>query len=65
MAKNQAGRLPSLLFIGEEIGNPDPLYGLVGRFRTDPHRAIGQMAVMKRKLILFAADSAPDIEPWE
>lgn len=62
MKKNQEGRLPALLFIGEEVGNPQPLYGIVGRFRADPARAIGLLAVMKRKVTDYAADLAPDIE---
>lgn len=59
--KNKAGRLPSLLFIAEEVGNPMPLYGIVGRFRSDPTRAIGHLAIMKQKVTLFAAEGSPDI----
>lgn len=62
MRKNKDGRLPSLLFIAEEIGNPQPVYGIVGRFRADPARAIGHLAIMKEKVIDFAADQAPGID---
>lgn len=61
LKKNRAGRIPSLIFIAEEIGNPNPLYGIVGRFRAEPLRAIGHLAVMKAKVTEFAADSAPDL----
>lgn len=59
--KHRAGRLTALLFIGEEIGSTEPLYGLVGRFRSDPVRAIGHLAVMKEKVTDFAADLSPDL----
>jgi hypothetical protein len=62
MAKNAAGRLPSLIVIGEEVGNPRPLYGVVGRVRSDPERAIGLLAVVKQKLTEYAADMAPDVD---
>lgn len=62
MAKHKAGRLPALLFIGEELGSSKPLYGMVGRFRTDPTRAIGHLAVVKRKVTEIAADHAPDVD---
>jgi hypothetical protein len=61
LARTKEGRLPSLLFVAEEIGRA-PVYGLVGRFRADPARAIGHLAIMKAKVIDFAADEAPDIE---
>lgn len=63
LRRNRAGRLPSLLFIAEEIGKPDPLYGIVGRFRSDPARAIGHLAIMKVKVAEFAADQLPDFTP--
>lgn len=65
MEKHRAGRLPSLILIGEEIGNPQPVFGVVGRARADPARAIGHVAVLKRKLVDFAASQAPDIEEPE
>lgn len=61
MRKNRLGRIPAFLFIAEEIGNPHPLLGMVGRFRTDPSRAIGHLAVMKAKVIELAANDAPDV----
>jgi hypothetical protein len=62
MAKHKAGKLPALLFIGEELGTARPLYGMVGRFRADPTRAIGHLAVVKRKVIEMASDGAPEVE---
>lgn len=62
MAKHKAGKLPALLFIGEELGTARPLYGMVGRFRADPTRAIGHLAVVKRKVTEIAADHAPDVD---
>lgn len=64
MKKHKAGRLPSLVFIAEEIGNPQPIYGIVGRFRSDPARAIGHLAIMHDKVTDFAADTTPDLERW-
>ena len=61
LARTKEGRLPALLFIAEEIGR-QPVYGIVGRFRADPARAIGHLAIMKAKVIDFAADEAPDLE---
>lgn len=62
MKKNAAGRLPSLIVIGEEIGNPRPLYGMVGRVRSDPERAIGLLAVVQRKVTEYAAELTPDLD---
>lgn len=62
LKKARDGRLPSFTFVAEELGNPNPLYGVVGRHRTEPARAIGPLAVMKAKLIELATDSAPDPE---
>lgn len=65
LRKNREGRLPSLLFIAEEVGKTQPVYGIVGRFRADPARAIGHLAIMKAKVTDFAADSAPEIRDPE
>jgi hypothetical protein len=62
MEKHKAGKLPALLFIGEELGSARPLYGMVGRFRTDPTRAIGHLAVVKRKVTEIAAEHGPEVE---
>lgn len=63
--KNREGRLPGFIVIAEELGNPQPFYGVVGRLRADPLRAIGHLAVMKRKVAKFAADIAPDLDEAE
>jgi hypothetical protein len=62
LRRNRAGQLPSLLFIAEETGKAQPLYGIVGRFKADPARAIGHLAIMKVKVTEYAADELPDIE---
>lgn len=54
--------MPSFLFIAEELGRNEPRYGIVGRLRADPLKAIGHLAVMKTKVTDYAADLAPDIE---
>lgn len=61
MRKTASGRIPALLIIAEEVGNPRPLFGMVGRFRADPTRAIGHLAVMKSKITELAANEAPDV----
>lgn len=58
----RAGRMPSLLFIAEDSGRGEPRYGVVGRFRADPVKALGHLVVMKEKLTDFAADQAPDLD---
>lgn len=60
--KHRAGRLPSLILIGEEIGNSQPIYAIVGRFRADPSRAIGHLAIMKAKVTEFASSQLPDFD---
>ena len=62
LRKHGAGRLHSLMFIAEEIGNPKPMYAIAGRFRDDPTKAIGHLAIMKEKVTEYAADLAPDIK---
>jgi hypothetical protein len=63
LRRTRAGRLPSLLFIVEELGQSTPRYGIVGRFRADPARAIGHLAIMKEKVKDFACSQYPDIDP--
>lgn len=60
LKKARAGRLPSFSFVAEELGNPEALYGVVGRHRSDPSRAIGPLSVMKAKLIELATAKAAD-----
>lgn len=62
LAMTRRGLMPSLLFITEDAGRGAPRYGVVGRFRADPVKALGHLAVMKEKLADFAASHAPDIE---
>lgn len=63
LKKVRAGRMPSLLFIAEEVGRSKPVYGMVGRFRADPARALGHLAIMKVKVTEYAADESPSILP--
>lgn len=62
LRKADAGRLSSLEFIAEEEGRKQPLEGIVGRFRQDPHRVIGHLEVMKTKLAGFAVEQEQDFE---
>lgn len=62
LKRTREGRIPSFLFIAEQVGSSQPLYGIVGRFRDDPARAIGYLAIMKEKVTAYAADLAPDLE---
>ena len=61
LEKTRAGRMPSLIFITEEAGR-EPRYGIVGRFRADPAKAIGHLAIMKAKMTDFAALRAADLD---
>lgn len=65
LKRTRAGRIPSVLFIAEEIGRAQPHYGIVGRFRADPAKAIGHMAIMTAKVTDFAADQVPSIDDHE
>lgn len=60
LEKAEAGQVPSVMVIAEEVGTAQPIYNIEGRFRSDPARAIGPLAVMKAKVTDFAADLAPD-----
>lgn len=62
LKRNRAGRLPSLVFIAEEVGRNEPRYGIVGRFRANPAKAIGHLAIMKEKVTDFAASQAADLD---
>lgn len=62
LKKCRAGTLPSLIIVGEETGAMQPLMAVVGRYRSDPARAVGHVAIMKKKLIAWAADLAPDLD---
>lgn len=59
LERAKAGRIVSLAFIAEEQGRRKPHDGIVGRLRSDPKRAIGELAVMKEKLAGFAAEQDP------
>lgn len=58
LARTKAGKLPSLIFIAEEDGGAEPVYGIVGRLQADPVRAIGHLAIMKSRVIDLAAEGA-------
>lgn len=62
MRRAKAGRIRSLIFIAEEIGREHPHYGIVGRLRADPMRAIGHLAVMQEKTTQWAAEQVPDLD---
>lgn len=62
LKRARAGRMPSFLFIAEEVGRGAPRYGLVGRFRSDPAKAIGHLNIMRVKVTDFAASQAADID---
>lgn len=47
----------SILFIIETPGRRKPLMGIAGRLRADPHRAIGQLTVIKQRLVKLATES--------
>lgn len=63
LERARAGFIPGLLFVAEDTGRPDSRYGIVGRFRSDPAKALGHALVLKEKLTDFAAEEAPDFEP--
>lgn len=45
----------SILFIVEMPGRKNPIVGIAGRLRSDPHRAIGQLSVVQQRLVKLAA----------
>jgi hypothetical protein len=48
----------SILFIVETPGRRQPVVGVAGRLRADPHRAIGQISVMKQQLVKLASEQS-------
>jgi hypothetical protein len=54
LAQARAGELISLAFLAETTGR-EPIAGIVGRYREEPTRALGEMAIMKAKLARYAA----------
>lgn len=54
LTKAKAGRHVSLFFIAEEEGSGTPIYGVVGRFRKDPYRILGELVVVKDRLTEMA-----------
>lgn len=63
LAKAESGEVPSVLLIAEEVGQKQPVFNIAGRFRADPSRAIGPLAVAKLKVTDYAADLSPGFEP--
>jgi hypothetical protein len=49
------GELTSFAYIAEEMERGDPLMGVVGRYREEPTRLLGELSVMKMKLSKYAA----------
>lgn len=45
----------SLLFVMETPRRRTPVVGAVGRLRADPRRAIGELALLKQRLVKLAA----------
>lgn len=62
LERTRAGRMPGFLFIADEIGRRTPRYGMVGRFRVDPAKAIGHLTIMREKVADFAASQAADLD---
>lgn len=50
------GELVSMAFLAEQLGLQEPVCGVVGRYRDDPAKLLGEMAVMKTQLARFAAE---------
>lgn len=51
--------MTSFQFIAEIPGQREPLDGVVGRFRADPHRLIGQLTIVQSKLVRLVATRVP------
>jgi hypothetical protein len=57
-----AGELISLAFLAEQTDG-DPISGLVGRYRAEPERALGELSVMKTRLAGYVASQRDDLFP--
>jgi hypothetical protein len=55
-----AGELTSLAYIAEELELRESLMGVVGRYRDEPVRLLGEMSVMKAKLAQYAHQRRSD-----
>lgn len=54
LGRAEADEIVSLAFLAEEAERTEPLLGVVGRYREQPTRLIGELSVMKAKLTKFA-----------
>lgn len=54
LERAEADEMTSLAFVAEVTTNDDPLLGVVGRYREQPTRLIGELSVMKAKMTRFA-----------
>lgn len=55
LARAKHGQLTSLAFVAEELEQGDSILGVVGRYREEPTKLLGELSVMKMKLTKFAA----------
>lgn len=59
----RGGQLTSLAYVAEELDQGDSLLGVVGRFRDEPTKLIGELAVMNVKLAKYATTKRrPDFQ---
>lgn len=56
------GRLVSLMYVAEDLDEDEPVAALSGRYKADPAKALGELAVMKVRLARHIANrrSEPD-----
>lgn len=54
LQRAEADELTSFAFLAEVADRPEPLLGVVGRYREQPTRLIGELSVMKVKMTKFA-----------
>ncbi len=55
LSKARAGRTVSFAYLTEGLTETDSESGVVGRYRADPNRCLGDLVVMKERLARYAA----------
>jgi hypothetical protein len=58
----ESGRLASLMFVAEDLDEPEPVAGLAGRYKADPAKALGELAVLQTRLARHIANRRSDLD---
>lgn len=57
-----SGRLVALMFVVEDLDEDEPVAGMAGRYRADPAKALGELAVMQTRLSRHIANQRSELD---